>query len=75
MELYYFIFFATLIYLLFSFTRKIIHFINITSKMNKIKFEKSQKDKKEDEFKPEKFNSVLKERKSRLDKIIACKNS
>lgn len=75
MEIYYFIFFAPLIYFLFFLIRKIMHFIKMTSQINQMNFEKSQKDKKEDEFKPEKFNSVLKERKSRLDKIIACKNS
>lgn len=75
MEIYYFIFFATLIYFLFFFTKKIRHFMKITSQMTQMKFEKNQKNEIENQYRPEKFNSVLKQRKSRLDKIIACKNS
>ena len=74
MEIYYFIFFATLIYFLFFFTKKIRNFMEITSQMNQMNFKKNEKNEK-DQYKPQKFNSVLKERKSRLDRIIACKNS
>jgi Na+-transporting methylmalonyl-CoA/oxaloacetate decarboxylase gamma subunit len=77
MEIYYFIFFAVLIYFLFFLSRKIVYFINFNHKMRKIKFEKYQNNdkEKEDECKNEKFKSVLKQRHSRLDKILACKNS
>tara|TARA_Y100000991_G_C21957077_1_gene342614 strand:- start:1316 stop:1450 length:135 start_codon:yes stop_codon:yes gene_type:complete len=42
---------------------------------NSLVFNKNIDIKQEEIEKPEKFNSVLKQRNSRLEKIIACKNS
>ena len=75
MEIYYFILFTTIIYFLYFLLKKINNFININYKMqNSLIFEKNI-DIKEENEKPEKFNNVLKKRNSRLEKIIACKNS
>ncbi len=76
MEIYYFILFTTIIYFLYFLLKKINNFININYKMqNSLVFNKNIDIKQEEIEKPEKFNSVLKQRNSRLEKIIACKNS
>ena len=75
MEIYYFILFTTVLYLLYFLLKKINNFMIINSKIQRsLELEKNNVKETEIE-KPEKFSSVLNQRKSRLDKIIACKNS
>lgn len=76
MEIYYFILFTTVLYSLYFLLKKIINFISINSKIQtSLVFDQNHNVKATEIEKPEKFNYVLNQRKSRLDKIIACKNS
>lgn len=76
MEIYYFILFTTIIYFLYFVLKKITKLMNINYKIeNSLVFNKNENLKEKEIEKPEKFNSLLKNRNSRLDKIIACKNS
>ena len=76
MEIYYFILFTTFLYLLYFLLKKISNFISINSRIQRsFAFENNNNVKETEIEKPEKFSSVLNQRKSRLDKIIACKNS
>jgi len=77
MEIYYFIFFFAVAYFMLKVFKKIIYLITMNLQLQQIKFEKygNEPNNENEDTKPEKFNNVLKQKKSRLDKIIACKNS
>lgn len=72
MEYIYLILFSITVYIFYNL---LIKYIKYSHEMKQLQFKLENKKEKIEEQKPERFKSLLKERKSRLEQIIDCKNS
>ena len=71
-NLYLLIFLFTLTYLSYKFVKK---YLQYSYEMKQLQYKFENREQKIEETKPQRFTSLLKDKNSRLEKIIACKNS